>query len=74
MPPGSTERKWSVQVYGKSFLDGPILDTCDAERVVVRGPSGNPVLAVVKVADGTFMACDRGEDDWVAFCGRFGIS
>ena len=70
---GRRDGEWSVQVYGKGFLD-PLLDTSDASRIVVRGASGNPAVAIVRVSPSTFLVCDRGESDWASFCGRFGIS
>lgn len=66
--------KWSVQVYGKNVLQGPMFETTEAEKVVVRGASGAPAVGIVKVADGRYMVCTRGDPDWVVFCERFGIS
>lgn len=62
-----------VTVYGKNIMRPPLCDDPDAQMVVVRSVSGDPMLLLYRLAGDTWGLSTPDDKDWGAMCVRFGL-
>ena len=62
-----------VTVYGHDVLRAPLCDDADAQMVVVRNASGDPIVLLVRLAGDTWGLSTPDDKDWPEMCVRFGL-
>ena len=63
-----------VTVYGSDVMRPPLCDDPDAQMVVVRSVSGDPIILLVRMAGDTWGMSTPDDRDWGAMCVRFGLA
>lgn len=62
-----------VTVYGSNVMRPPLCDDSDAQLVVVRSVSGDPMLVLVRCAGDTWGLSTPDDSDWNETCVRLGL-
>lgn len=62
-----------VRVFGKNMLAGPLLDTADAETIVMYDDDGRPCVLLARQIDNLWCMGTCRDPDWEAVKQRFGV-
>ena len=62
-----------VRVFGKNMLAGPLLDTADAETIVMYDDDGRPCVLLARQIDNLWCMGTCRDSDWEAVKQRFGV-
>ena len=62
-----------VSVYGSNVLRPPLCDDTDAQMVVVRSASGDPMILLYRLAGDDWGLSTPDDKDWAATCIRLGL-
>lgn len=71
---GQSSTGGRVTVYGHDMLRPPLCDDADAQMVVVRNMSGEPIILLARLAGDTWGLSTPDDEDWGAMCVRFGLA
>ncbi len=74
--PTTQEQKTSkgvVQVFSGNILAGPLLESADADMIVVRDVSGKPQALLVRQGDDRWAFGSPNEPDWAVCLAQFGV-
>lgn len=62
-----------VKVFGKNMLAGPLLDTADAETIVMYDDDGRPCVLLSRQIDNIWNMGTCRDPDWEVVKQRFGV-
>ena len=62
-----------VTVYGSNIMRPPLCDDSDAQIVVVRSVTGEPVLVLARLAGDNWGLSMPDDADWAETCVRLGL-
>ena len=62
-----------VTVYGSNVMRPPLCDDPDAQMVVVRSVSGDPMIILYRLAGDSWGLSTPDDRDWGAVCVRLGL-
>lgn len=68
VPPGGR-----VTVYGSNVMRPPLCDDSDAQLIVVRSASGDPMILLYRLAGDNWGLSTPDDTDWDATCIRLGL-
>ena len=64
----------SVTVYGRDIRIPPLVESADAEMVLIRDAFGDPMMLLVRMSDDVWGLSTRGDEDWNAMLVRYGFA
>lgn len=70
----SDKYRGKVTVFGKNVFEAPLLDTNEANTIVIRRASGEPMAFFTRLVDDTWAFANEGDADWQDSKMRFGVS
>lgn len=71
--PRGNDFRGRIRVFGKNIFAGPLLDTADAETIVMYDDDGVPCVILARQIDNLWEMGTCQDSDWEAVKQRFGV-